>query len=145
MRMPTPSRATRRRHRAAPRWRRGRGRWRFVERSISGGGRGRGRSECALLAGGHFTDQLRFEMRGLHEMESLMGAGAHFRRDVEDWAQRVEAEKKAGNDSVEAARGRGCVRRGARRRRPPDGCGSWETSQRSRPRRRSWVVGVTMG
>jgi len=64
---------------------------------------GAGDHDAALLAGGHFTDQLRFEMRGLHEMESLMGAGAHFRRDVEI-GPKGRGGKEAGNDSVEAAR-----------------------------------------
>ena len=63
---------------------------------------GAGDHDAALLASGHFADQFQFEMRGLHELESLVGAGTHFRRDVEIGPEGRGGEE-SGDDGVEAA------------------------------------------
>ena len=66
---------------------------------------GPGDHDAALLAGGHFANELRFEVRGLHELEGLVGAVPHVGRDVEVGPQGGGGEE-SGNDGVEAARDR---------------------------------------
>jgi hypothetical protein len=61
---------------------------------------GAGDHDAALFAGRHFADQFRFEMRGLHEQEGVVGALAHFRRDVEV-GPKGGGRKESGNDGVE--------------------------------------------
>lgn len=58
--------------------------------------------DAALLACRHFADEFRFEVRGLHEMESLVGALAHVGRDVQIGPEGRGGEESC-DDSVETA------------------------------------------
>lgn len=62
---------------------------------------GAGNHDAALLAGRHLSDKLGFEMRGLHQVQRLVGAVAHLRRDVEIRPEGGGGEK-AGDNGVEA-------------------------------------------
>jgi hypothetical protein len=55
-----------------------------------------GDHDAALLAGRHLSDKLGFEMGGLHELEGLVGALAHFRRYVQ-----VGPEGRGGEESCD--------------------------------------------
>jgi len=82
---------------------------RFVEEKHFGPvNKGASDHDAALLTGGHFADEFQFEMRGLHELEGLVGASAHFRRDVEVGPEGRGGEE-AGNDGVETARDGGAL------------------------------------
>jgi len=54
---------------------------------------GAGDHDAPLLAGRHFANELRFEVRGLHELEGLVGAVAHVGRNVEVGPERRRGEE----------------------------------------------------
>ena len=62
---------------------------------------GAGDHDAALFTGGHFPDELGFEMRGLHEVKSLVGAIAHLGRDVQVGPEGGGGEE-SGDDGIEA-------------------------------------------
>ncbi len=63
---------------------------------------GTGDHDAALLAGRHFPDEFRFEVRGLHQLERLVGAVAHVGRDVQVGPEGGSGEE-SGNDGIETA------------------------------------------
>jgi len=69
---------------------------------------GAGDHDAALLAGGHLSDEFRSEVGGLHEVEGLVGAVAHLRRDVEVGPEGGRGEEACG-DRVKAAGDRGAL------------------------------------
>jgi hypothetical protein len=62
---------------------------------------GAGNHDAALLAGGHFANQFLFEMRGLHQVQSFMGAGTHCWGDVKVGPERGRGEE-SGRDGIDA-------------------------------------------
>lgn len=60
-----------------------------------------GDHNAALLAGGHFSDELLGEMAGLHELEGLLGTGAHVRLDAQIGPEGGGGEE-AGDNGVES-------------------------------------------
>jgi len=71
---------------------------------------GAGDHDAALLAGRHLSDEFRFEVRGLHEVESLVGALAHLRGDVEIGPEGRGGEE-AGDNGVKAGGDGGALAR----------------------------------
>jgi len=63
---------------------------------------GTGDHDAALLACGHFANQLGGEVIGLHEVQSFAGTGAHFGGDMEIGPEGRGGEE-SGNDGIEAA------------------------------------------
>ena len=63
---------------------------------------GAGDHDTPLLAGRHLSDKLRFEVRGLHQLECLVGPLTHFRRDVQVGPESRGGEE-SGNNGIEAA------------------------------------------
>ena len=69
---------------------------------------GAGDHDAALLAGRHLSDELRFEVRGLHQDECFVGALAHGRFHVEVGPEGRSGEE-SGDHGVEAAGDRGAL------------------------------------